>query len=349
MPDDLRLALAFGLALGAALITVPAAIRLAWRTDFLDRPVGFKKHGRPTPYLGGAAVMAAFLPAAVLLGGGASKYAVIVLCALGLFVVGTIDDRVGLGPLERVLAEAAAATALWGAGLAWYVSEIEAVNLLLAIVWVVGLVNAFNLMDNVDGAAGSVTAVAAAGAGALAAVEGDILLAALALSLAGACAGFLPFNLARPARIFLGDGGSMPAGFVVAAVVMGISPEAGLGQAVVLAALPLVGLPVLDTTLVVISRTRRGVNVLSGARDHLTHRLLRWLHTPRALALALGLTQAALCLIGLALFQAPTAVVLSVGSVVVAAGAAAVLVLDWSYEGDVAAALPTPVQQESRP
>ena len=58
-----------------ALMTVPLAIRLAWRTDFLDRPVGYKKHGRPTPYLGGAAVMAAFLPAAVLLGGGASKYA----------------------------------------------------------------------------------------------------------------------------------------------------------------------------------------------------------------------------------------------------------------------------------
>ncbi len=109
--------------------------------------------------------MAAFLPAAVLLGGGASKYAVIVLCALGLFAVGTLDDRVGLGPLERVLAEVAAATALWGAGLAWYVSEIEAVNLLLTIVWVVGLVNAFNLMDNLDGAAGSVTAVAAAGGG----------------------------------------------------------------------------------------------------------------------------------------------------------------------------------------
>ena len=139
----------------------------------------------------------------------------------------------------------------------------------------------------------------------------------------------------------------MPAGFVVAAVVMGISPEAGLGQAVVLAALPLVGLPVLDTTLVVISRTRRGVNVISGGRDHLTHRLLRWLHTPRAVALALGLTQAALCLIGLALFQAPTAVVLSVGALVVAAGGAALLVLDWSYEAEAPAALATPVQQES--
>jgi UDP-GlcNAc:undecaprenyl-phosphate GlcNAc-1-phosphate transferase len=355
LPDELRLALAFSLALGTALMAVPAAIRLAWRTGFLDRPVGFKKHGRPTPYLGGAAVMAGFLPASVLLGGGASKYAVIVLCALALFAVGTLDDRIGLGPLERVLVEAGAATALWAAGLAWYVSETEAVNLLLAIVWVVGLVNAFNLMDNLDGAASSVTSVAAAGAAALAVVEGDVLLAALSLSLAGAYVGFLPYNLARPARIFLGDGGSMPAGFVVAAVVMGISPEAGLGQAVVLAALPLVGLPVLDTTLVIASRTRRGVNVLSGARDHLTHRLLRWLHTPRAVALTLALTQGALCLVGLALFEAPTAAVIAIGSGVLAAGAAAVLALDWSYEVDAAsydgdaAALADPAPQELGP
>ena len=220
MLDELRLALAFAVGSGAALIIVPAAIWIAWRTDFLDRPVGYKKHARPTPCLGGPAVMLAFLPAALLLGGGASQFGVIVVCALGLSLVGAVDDRVGLGPLVRILAEIAAATALWSAGLAWDVSQSEMVNLAAAIFWVVGVVNAFNLMDNLDGAAGTVGGVSAAGAGALAAVEGDLLLAALAFSLSGACAGFLPFNLAQPARVFLGDGGSMPIGFVVAAVVM---------------------------------------------------------------------------------------------------------------------------------
>ena len=81
---------------------------------------------------------------------------------------------------------------------------------------VLAVVNAFNLMDNLDGAAGTVGAVSAAGAGVLATMEGDPMLGALALSLAGACGGFLPFNLSRPARVFLGDGGSMPIGFVVA-------------------------------------------------------------------------------------------------------------------------------------
>jgi UDP-GlcNAc:undecaprenyl-phosphate GlcNAc-1-phosphate transferase len=346
LPDELRLTLAFAIGFGAALVTVPLAIRVAWRTDFLDRPVGYKKHARPTPYLGGVAVMLAFLPASLLLGGGASQFGVIVVCALGLSLVGAVDDRVGLGPLPRVLAEIAAATALWSAGLAWYVSESETVNLLVAIFWVVGVVNAFNLMDNLDGAAGTVGAVSAAGAGVLATVEGDPLLGALALSLAGACGGFLPFNLARPARVFLGDGGSMPLGFVVAAVVMGISEHAGLGQSVVVAAALFVGLPALDTALVVVSRTRRGAAVLSGARDHLTHRLLRGLRTPRAVALALGLTQAALCLVGLALFQAAAAAVFAFGAMYFLLGCAAILVLESSYGPEAAPAVAAPARQD---
>ena len=349
MPDELRLALAFAIGFGAALITVPVAIRVAWRTAFLDHPVGYKKHARPTPYLGGAAVMLAFLPASLLLGGGASQFGVIIVCALGLSLVGAVDDRVGLGPLPRVVAEVAAATAVWSAGLAWYVSESEMVNLLVAIVWVVGVVNAFNLMDNLDGAAGTIGAVSAAGAGALAAIEGDPLLGALALSLSGACAGFLPFNLDRPARVFLGDGGSMPIGFVVAAVVMGISEHAGLGQSVIVAAALFVGLPALDTALVVISRTRRGAAVLSGARDHLTHRLLGRLHTPRAVALALGLTQAALCLVGLVLFQAAVAAVFAFGAMYFALGCAAILVLESSYTSEAAPAVATPAPPESGP
>jgi UDP-GlcNAc:undecaprenyl-phosphate/decaprenyl-phosphate GlcNAc-1-phosphate transferase len=349
LADEVRLALAFALGFGAALVTVPLAIRLAWRTGFLDRPVGYKTHAAPTPCLGGVAVILAFLPAALLLGGGASRFEVIVLCALGLSVVGAVDDRVGLGPLPRVLAEIAAATALWSAGLAWDVTDSETVNLIVAIFWVVGVVNAFNLMDNLDGAAGTVGAVSAAGAGALAAVEGDPLLAALALSLSGACAGFLPFNLARPARVFLGDGGSMPVGFVIAAVVMGISAHAGLGQAVVIAATLFVGLPALDTALVVLSRMRRGAAILSGARDHLTHRLLRALHTPRAVALTLGIIQAASCLAGLALFQAAPSGVVAFGAMYFLLGCAAILVLDASYGPEATPAVAAPARRESGP
>jgi UDP-GlcNAc:undecaprenyl-phosphate/decaprenyl-phosphate GlcNAc-1-phosphate transferase len=348
LPDELRLTLAFCMGLGAALVTVPMAIRLAWRTAFLDYPVGYKQHAEPTPCVGGLAVMLAFLPACLLLGGGTSRFGVIVICALGLSIVGAVDDRVGLGPVPRVLAEVTAATALWDAGLAWYVSQSATVNLVAAVFWVVGIVNAFNLMDNLDGAAGTVGAVSAAGAGALAAVEGDILLAALALSLSGACAGFLPFNLSRPARVFLGDCGSMPVGFIVAAVVMDISENAGLGQAVVVAAVLFVGLPALDTALVVISRRRRGATVLAGARDHVTHRLLMLLHTPRAVAVALGLTQAALCLIGLAVFQTATAAVFAFGTMYFIFGCAAIFILESSYSPEAGPPVARSTRQDDR-
>ena len=91
MPDELQLILAFGAAAGLVQLTVPLAIRLALATGFLDHPVGYKKHGRATPYLGGLGVMAAALPVALVVGGG-SDVLVIVACAAGLCVVG-IDRR----------------------------------------------------------------------------------------------------------------------------------------------------------------------------------------------------------------------------------------------------------------
>ena len=209
--------------------------------------------------------MAGFLPAAIALGGGASDFLVIVLGAVGLSAVGTVDDRVGLGPLFRVLAELAAAFALWNADLGWSVFHSEAANLILTLVWVVGLVNAFNLMDNVDGATGTIGMVCAAGAAGAALLDDNVLLAALALALSGACAGFLPYNLSGPSRVFLGDGGSMPIGFVAAAAVMAAPADVGVSATAVLVAAPLVGLPILDTTLVTVSRIRRGVQVMTGA------------------------------------------------------------------------------------
>jgi UDP-GlcNAc:undecaprenyl-phosphate GlcNAc-1-phosphate transferase len=349
LPDELRALLAFNVAFVIVLVAVPWAIRLAHRIECLDRPVGYKIHGRATPYLGGLAVMAGFLPAAAAFGAGGADYLVIVLGAIGLFVVGTVDDRVGLGPLIRVLAEAVAALALWKAGLGWAVFPAEALNLLLTVAWVVGLVNAFNLMDNQDGALGTIGLVCTAGAAVAAGIAGNAPLAALGLALGGACAGFLPYNLAKPSRLFLGDGGSLPIGFVAAAVVMAAPASVGLSATAVLVAAPLVGLPILDTTLVVFSRIRRGAAVLSGGHDHLTHRLLRPLGSPQAVALVLGGTQAALCGLGLALLDAghPAIMLAAIGYVM--AGAVVILVLDWPNAASPAPApgLAAPARQET--
>jgi len=141
----------------------------------------------------------------------------------------------------------------------------------------------------------------------------------------------------------------MPVGFVVAAVVMGVSANPHLGQAVMLAAVPFVGVVAVDTALVVISRIRRGVSVFTGGRDHLTHRLLHWLGSPRTVAIALGTTQAALSLVGLALFQAPEATVLAGAAAYIALGVTAISALELAYARiePVVPAVGTPVRQES--
>src|SRR5205085_10468953 len=115
---------------------------------------------------------------------------------------------------------------------------------------------------------------------------------------------FLPRNLARPARIFLGDGGSMPVGFVIAAGAIAATDANSLHAAALLGGAMLAGLPILDTALVTISRRRAGVTLLTGGRDHLTHRLLTRLGTPRRVALALAIAQALLSAAALAGDQA---------------------------------------------
>jgi UDP-GlcNAc:undecaprenyl-phosphate/decaprenyl-phosphate GlcNAc-1-phosphate transferase len=354
LPDELRLILAFAVAAGLVQLSVPRALRLALRTGLLDHPTGYKEHVRPTPYLGGLGVMAAVLPVALVVGGG-SDVLVIVACAAGLCAVGIADDRANLGPVTRVFAEFVAAFALWQADLGWLLFDEGILNLALTTVWVVGLVNAFNLMDNLDGAAGSVGGVSAAGVGLLAATQGETAIAVVAFALAGACAGFLRFNLAHPSRVFLGDGGSMPLGFLLAAGLTAIPATEGFGTAAVFAVVPVVGLAVLDTALVVVSRVRRGVGVLTGGRDHLTHRLLELLGTPQMVALTLAGAQALLCVLGFLLFDSTIVTVFSAATGYVLLGAATIAALEWPYVREEARAAAeetlspalAPAQQES--
>jgi UDP-GlcNAc:undecaprenyl-phosphate/decaprenyl-phosphate GlcNAc-1-phosphate transferase len=287
---------AFLLAAAVTFAAVRPVIALARRTAFYDHPTGYKGHHRATPFLGGLAVLAGFIAAVVAFGQATDRLWVILACALGLLAVGTLDDRFPVRPRWRVLAEVAAAIALDAAGLGWTVFGPELLNTLLTIAWVVGLCNAFNLMDNLDGATGTVAGVSAAGIGVVGLTYGDTATAAFAFALAGACAGFLAHNLARPARIFLGDGGSLPIGFLVAAGAIAACDGHGLGVTVIPFGALLAGLAIFDTTLVVISRRRAGVPLGTAGRDHLTHRMLSRLGSERRVALVLALVQAWLCL-----------------------------------------------------
>ena len=303
MTDSLTLAGAFVLALAVTVCVTPLAIRLAVRLDLLDRPAGYKQHAKATPYLGGLAVVAGLAVSAAVFANAFPSLGVLLFCALALLALGTLDDRVGLGPGIRVLVTAGAAALLFSADLGWSIFDDDAANLILTVLFVLAAVNAFNLMDNLDGATGTVAGVAGFGIGLLATLEGSVELGAVCLALSGACVGFLRYNLAQPARIFLGDGGSMPVGLTISAAIMGLPRHTGLDTEMILLAVVLVGLPALDTTLVVVSRLRRGVTVLTGGRDHLTHRLLAKVGSTRRVAFALAIGQAALAVVAIVLYQ----------------------------------------------
>jgi len=296
LPDELRAGLALAAGAVGALALTPVAMGVAVRTRFLDWPVGYKGHATATPYLGGAAVLSACLIGVLIAAPSLRHVGPLAVGALVLWAVGTADDRVTVSPLVRVLVEIFLAAWLWLIGLGWNTGAGGLADLLVTALFVVGAVNAFNLMDNMDGTAGAVAVAAGLGVTVLALEHHDAAVAVLAAALAGACLGFLRYNLAAPARIFLGDGGSIPVGFLLAATVMSTLHSARSGGPALVVGLVVVGLPLLDTALVVVSRTRRGVSVLTAGRDHMTHRLRTRLGTPRRVALAVGGGQAVLAL-----------------------------------------------------
>jgi UDP-GlcNAc:undecaprenyl-phosphate GlcNAc-1-phosphate transferase len=276
------------------------------------------------------AVVGAWLVAATVFGSAFTDFGWLAVCAVGLLVVGTLDDRLRLPVAPRLIAVGLAGVVLWTAGAGWDVLHSDAGNLGLTVFWVIAITNAFNLMDNIDGAASTVAAVSSAGVAAIALGQSDVLLAALAIALAGACLGFLPRNLATPSRIFLGDGGSMPIGFLVAALVMAIPPD-GLGWATVPALALVVAVPIFDTTLVVLSRYRRRLPILEGARDHLTHRLLNKVGSERRVALTLGSAQALFCALAYALSGSNVVEVSVTTALLIAGGLACLASLELRY------------------
>jgi UDP-GlcNAc:undecaprenyl-phosphate GlcNAc-1-phosphate transferase len=335
-----RIAIALPLAAAIVYATTPYAIRLATRLKFYDRPVGYKGHARPTPYLGGAAVMAGFLLALAVSAGHWSRSGPLIGAVLVMWVIGTIDDRRVLSPWLRLAIEVALGAGVWATDLGWHLHAGAAVDLILTSAWVVGVVNSFNLFDNMDGAAGTMGLVVSAGAALIGIIRGDVWLAASSAALCGACVGFLPRNLSLPARIFLGDGGSMPLGFAIAVLVMVAAGTSAVAWHSLLVALLLIGVPVLDTALVIVSRRRRGVSVLSGGRDHLTHRAHTYLPNARAVALTLGVAQAAVSVVAVLASQGQASLVVISASAYLLIAGGAIIVLDTQKVEDFGSPAP---------
>ncbi len=328
LPLWARLFVAIGLAASLAYVTTPVAVLAAARFGFYDLPRGYKGHAKPTPYLGGAAVMLAFaltLP----IGAGHPEWTLPLLGGVAvMLVLGTIDDRLTVSPRLRVVVEFVLGALLSADGLGWRLGSGGALDIAVTGIWVVAVVNAFNLFDNMDGAASTMALIVSAGVCVLSLMTGAVWVAAGSAALCGACLGFLPHNLSSPARIFLGDGGSMPLGFAVAVLAIGAARSAQPSSQALLVGFLLVGIPAVDTCLVIVSRTRRGVSVLTGGRDHLTHRTRQRMRTPGRVALVLGSAQALVSALVIAASQAGSSTLVYIVLAFVVCAAAAIVALE---------------------
>lgn len=287
----------------------PLMRRLAVRAGIVDRPAARKIHTHPIPLMGGVAIYLAFILSLILLGDRFYVREVVgifvgaTLCSL----IGLWDDRKPLTPLTKLGIQVIAATILIASGVRVQLNVPLIANLGLSLLWIVGITNAMNLLDNMDGLAAGVGVTASAFFLLLAAMNRQYLVGALVASLLGACVGFLLYN-ANPASIFMGDSGSQFLGFMLAAVGIKLRFPANVNFVTWMVPVLVLGLPIFDTTLVFISRLRRGLNPLTTpGKDHFSHRLVKLGYTHREAVLIIHLICCALGVVAIYVMQATIA------------------------------------------
>ena len=266
-------------------VLTPLVRGAAMGARLVRQATGDRWHQRPTPAIGGVAIYAGFgvalgvgyllAPAAVdplstraanALLPGSPRDGLLAAGTL-IFLVGLVDDLVALKPLQKLAGQVAAAAVLVLAGIGVWATGSYVANVTLSILWFVAIANAVNLLDNMDGLAAGTAAIAAGYLSLLFLLEGQTGLLLLSLALGGSLLGFLAHNY-PPARIFMGDSGSLFLGLFLAG--LSLSPGAGLSRslfAVVAVPTLILSIPILDTTLVTVGRVLEGRPLSANVRE----------------------------------------------------------------------------------
>jgi UDP-GlcNAc:undecaprenyl-phosphate GlcNAc-1-phosphate transferase len=267
------------LAASTALIVAPAMIRLLPSLGLVDLPgsAEHKTHLTPTPLAGGPILAVSLAVSYAVLRPPVDREVIGIMTGAVLMLVwGVADDRGGLNPLQKLIGQLLGAAVLVYFGVEVRILRVPWLDLLLTALWVVGLTNAFNFVDSMDGLALGLAGIAAAFFMLVTIDSAQPILAALSAAIFGATIGSYFFN-ATPARMFLGDSGSQLLGFLLAAIGIAYTPaSAGLPQGVTwFTPILVLGVPIFDMSLVVISRARKGQPIYRANRDHTFHRLIR--------------------------------------------------------------------------
>lgn len=319
----------FGVALLASLLLTPLARRLALRTGIVAPVVSRSVHTEPTPFLGGLAMYVAFALAMIAGGGLADRQVVgILLCGGLIMLLGIIDDKVALRPKVKFLGQVAiAALLVWGFGVEilgiksplgerWIIFG-EVLGPILTVIWIVSFVNVINFIDGLDGLAAGISTIGALTLLLVSLQQGLPMAILLSAALAGSAVGFLRYNF-NPAKIFMGDAGSMFLGFTLAALSVTGVLKSALTVSVIVPVLAL-AVPIFDTAFAIVRRLANGRSIGQADKDHLHHRLLRLGLSHRKTVLVMWAVSAALGLSAVAVTEVAFAqAMIIVGLVLVA-------------------------------
>jgi UDP-GlcNAc:undecaprenyl-phosphate GlcNAc-1-phosphate transferase len=302
-------------------VGTPLVRRLAIHSGFIAMPKADRAHTEPTALMGGLAIygaaiitlVAVLILAVVLLGNPLAlrEFAAILTGASFMAAVGLLDDRRPLPPRVKLLAQVLPIILvfLMGVRVSLPLSSIgirnDIINFIITAAWILYITNALNFLDNADGIAIMTSATTSAIFLLIAVLNDQQLVSILAAAVLGASLGFARYNLPLPkSTIFMGDSGSLFLGFLLAILGIKIRIPTNDIQITWMAPIIVLGLPIFDTAMVFISRTRRGVSFFQGGIDHTTHRLARLGLDKLSVALAVTVINGALGFIAIFVTQA---------------------------------------------
>lgn len=278
--------LTFALSAVLSAVITPRVREAAIRFGIVDRPDGrLKNHREPIPYLGGLAICLSFLLAVALTFSFSEEVLGLLLAGSIVVILGLIDDLGQLGPWTKFSGQLVAILVLIKSGIYIKLTFLpEPLAILLSIVWLLAITNAFNLIDIMDGLSAGTAMIAAVVLAVVSDLNAGTASATLLVALAGSCLGFLKYNF-EPARIFMGDTGSMFLGLLLGALAMSNS-YTERNPVAALAPLLILGVPIFDMVFVMVIRRLRGLPVMLGSPDHVALRMRKWRWSTRQTVVA---------------------------------------------------------------
>ena len=282
-----QLLLMFLAAFAVSVICTPLAIKLAPKIGAVDVPKDARRmHTKPMPRFGGMAIFLGTMGVIMVFLEKDSQLWGVILSGTLMYLVGVVDDLKGISAKVKLLGQIACATILycfsirittmanllpWGPGLIRFP---VVVSFLVTVVWIVGVTNAVNLIDGLDGLAAGVCCIASLSIAYTAHLHDRMTTCSIMSALAGACVGFLMFNF-NPAKIFMGDSGSLFLGYMLASVsLLGDTPLKSTTVLATLVPICVLALPLFDTTFAILRRLWTHRPIMEADRGHLHHRIM---------------------------------------------------------------------------